>query len=159
MHARWKGEVCRVPERAFLQAGLEFLAVELMRDIGLQRDRAPVGVLVGAFHRELAVLELDVALACFEHMGGDFLGLGFDFLQRLEDCRHANRAGARAVSAHAHLHLVGIAVHDRDIVDRNAEPLGDELREGRLVALPVRMRAGQDLDRADRIDPHFRRFP
>ena len=35
----------------------------------------------------------------------------------------------------------------------------DELREGRLVALAVAVRAGQHLDRADGVDPHFGRFP
>ena len=35
----------------------------------------------------------------------------------------------------------------------------DELREGRLVALAVAVRAGQHLDRADRVDAHLRRFP
>jgi hypothetical protein len=42
---------------------------------------------------------------------------------------------------------------------RDAEPLRDELREGRLVALAVAVRAGQHLDRADRIDADLRRFP
>ena len=35
----------------------------------------------------------------------------------------------------------------------------DELREGRLVALAVAVRAGQHLDRADRVDPDLGRFP
>ena len=33
------------------------------------------------------------------------------------------------------------------------------MREGRFVALAVAVRAGQDFDRASRIDPHLRRFP
>ena len=57
------------------------------------------------------------------------------------------------------LHLVGVAMDDRDILEGNAEALRHELREGRLVALAVAVRAGQHLDRADRIDAHFRRFP
>jgi hypothetical protein len=40
-----------------------------------------------------------------------------------------------------------------------AEAVGDDLGEGRLVALAVAVRAGQDLDGADRVHPHFRRFP
>ena len=108
-----------------------------MRDVGVERDVAPGGRLVGAGDGELAVLELDVAFGGLEHVGGDLLGLGLDLVERLDDRRHADRAGARAVGAHAELHLVGVAVHDRDVLDRNAEPLGDELREGRLVALAV----------------------
>ncbi len=92
MHARREGEVCRIPKRAFLQAGLEFLPVELMRDISLQRDRAPIGVLVGTFDGELAVLELDVALARFEHVRSDFLRLCLDLVERFDDGRHADRA-------------------------------------------------------------------
>ena len=108
-----------------------------MRDIGVERDVAPGRRLVGAGDGELAVLELDVAFGGFQHEGGDLLGLGLDLVERLDDRRHADRAGARAVGAHAELHLVGVAVHDRDVLDRNAEPLRHELREGRLVALAV----------------------
>ena len=92
-------------------------------------------------------------------MARDLLRLGFDLVERLGNRRHADRAGARAIGAHAHLHLVGVAVDDRHILDRDAETDGDELGEGRLVALAVAVRAGQNLDRADRIDAHFRRFP
>ena len=45
-------------------------------------------------------------------MRRDLLGLGLDLVERLDDRRHADRAGARAVGAHAELHLVGVAVHD-----------------------------------------------
>jgi hypothetical protein len=45
------------------------------------------------------------------------------------------------------------------VSSRHAEPVGYELGEGGLVALAVAVRAGQDLNRADRIDTHFRRFP
>ena len=41
----------------------------------------------------------------------------------------------------------------------DAEPVRDELGEGRLVALAVAVRAGQHLDRADRVDAHLGRFP
>ena len=159
VHARGEGEVGRIPEGAFLQARLQLLSVELVGDVGLQGDRAEVGRLVGALDGELAVLELDVAFRRLENVGGDLFRLGLDLVERLGNGRHADSAGARAVGAHAHLHLVGVAMHDRDIVDRNAETRGHELREGRLVPLAVRVRARQNLDRADRIDAHFRRFP
>ena len=76
MHAGREGEIGRIVEGALLQARLELLAGEFMRDIGLQRDRAEIGRLVGALDGELAVLELDVALGGLEHMAGDLLGLG-----------------------------------------------------------------------------------
>src|SRR5262249_54926566 len=77
----------------------------------------------------------------------------------LDDGGAADRDRARAVGAHAELHLVGIAVHDRDLADRNAQPLGDQLAERRLVTLAVAMRAREHLDGADRIDADLRRFP
>ena len=40
-------------------------------------------------------------------------------------------------------------------LDRHAEPVRDELREGRFVALAVAVRAGEDLHRARRIDADF----
>jgi hypothetical protein len=41
---------------------------------------------------------------------------------------------------------------DRDLIDGDAEPVSDELREGRLMALAVAVRSRQHLDGADRID-------
>ncbi|MEA3192053.1 MAG: aerobic carbon-monoxide dehydrogenase large subunit, partial [Betaproteobacteria bacterium] len=154
-----EGEVRRVVEGALLQPRLELLPRELVRDVGLQGDLAEAEGAVGAGDRELAVLELDVALARLEHVAGDLLALGDDLVDGLVDRRHADGARARAVGAHAELHLVGIAVHDGDGLDRHAEPVGDELGEGGLVALAVAVRAGQHLDGAGRIDPHLGRFP
>jgi hypothetical protein len=41
----------------------------------------------------------------------------------------------------------------------NAEAVGHELGKRRFVALAVAVRAGKDLDRADRVDPYLGRFP
>ena len=158
MAACRESEIGRIVERALLQAGLEFLTGEFVRDIGIERDVGPGGRLVGAGDAEFSVLELDVALCRFEHIGGDLLGLGLDLIERLDDRRHADRAGARAIGAHAELHLVGVAMNDRDIVDRNAEPLRNQLRKRRLVALPV-VGAGENFDGAGRIDAHLGGFP
>src|SRR5262249_5411841 len=81
------------------------------------------------------------------------------FVERLHDRGNTHRARARAVCAHAELHLLGVAVHDADVVERNAEPIGDDLRERGLVALTVRVAAGENLDRASRVDPHLGRLP
>ncbi len=145
-----EGEVGGIVERALLQARLQLLAGELVRDIGVERDLAPGRRLVGAGDGELAVLEHDVAFGRLQHVGRDLLGLGLDLVERLHDRGHADRARARAVGAHAELHLVGVAVHDADVVDRDAEPFGHELREGGLVALAVLVTAGEDFDRAGR---------
>ena len=48
----------------------------------------------------------------------------------------ADRA-AGAERAGAHLHLVGVAVHDLNVLDGNSKLGCGELGEGRVVALPV----------------------
>src|SRR5258708_37305890 len=92
-------------------------------------------------------------------MRRDLLGLGFDLLHRLDDGGAADRERARAISAHAELHLVGVAVDDLHLAYRTAEAVRDQLREGGCVALAVAVRTGEDFDRADRIDADFRGFP
>ena len=53
----------------------------------------------------------------------------------------AHRAGAAAVGAHAERNLPGVAVDDLHLLHRNAQLVGHQLRERRLVPLPVRVRA------------------
>ena len=153
-----EGEVGRVVERAFLQARLHAVG-QIVRGVGGERDHRQRDRLVGAGDLELAVLDDDVVLGCLELMGRDLLGLGLDLLHRLQDRGEADRGRARAIGAHAELHLVGVAMDDLHLADRNAEALGDELAEGRLMALAVAVRSRQDLDGADRIDAHFGGFP
>ena len=46
--------------------------------------------------------------------------------------------------------------HGRVLVDRHAETLGNQLREGGLVTLAMAVRTGEDFDGADRVDADFR---
>src|SRR6202044_4019001 len=71
--ASGESEVGRIPERALFQARLKLLAVELVRDIRLERHRAEVDRLVSALDREFPVLEFDVAFRGLETMAGDLL--------------------------------------------------------------------------------------
>src|SRR6185437_13420232 len=50
-------------------------------------------------------------------------------------------------------------MHDRHVLERNAETLGYQLSKGCLVTLAVRVRAGQYFDAAGRVDAHLRAFP
>jgi hypothetical protein len=50
--------------------------------------------------------------------------------------------------SHARRHL-GVTVKDLDVLERHAEPVGDDLAERRLVALAVGARPGDDLDLAE----------
>ena len=153
-----EGEVGRVVEGGFLQARLHAVG-QIVRGVGGERDHRQRDRLVGAGDLELAVLDDDVVLGRLQRMRGDLLGLGLDLLHRLDDGGAADRDRARAVGAHAELHLVGVAVDDLHLADRNAETFRDQLRKRRLVALAVAVRARQDLDGADRIDADFRGFP
>ena len=73
-------EVGRIVERALsLRPNLQLLAGGVAWAIWALSDHlAPGRRLVGAGDAEFAVLEFDVALGRFEHVGGDLLGLGLD---------------------------------------------------------------------------------
>src|SRR3984893_9150644 len=88
-----------------------------------------------------------------------FLAFARPFLLLFEVGGPAAGDGAGAVSAHAELHLVGVAMDDLHLADGNAEALRDQLRKRRLMALAMAVRTGQDFDGADRIDPDLRGFP
>src|SRR5688572_32531433 len=92
-------------------------------------------------------------------MGGDLFGFGLDLVERLHDRGNAACARARAVGAHAELNLVGVAVHDADLVERHAEPIANDLGKGRLVALAMLVTAGEDFHRAERVPAELGGFP
>ena len=149
--ARRVGEVGRVVERVLVQAGLELVERVVVRHIGRERHLAEGLLLVGARDLEHAAVVLDVVLGCLEQVGGDLLAFGDDLVERLHDRRAADRDRARAVGAHAEEHLRRVAVHDLHLLHAKTEPVGDHLREGRLVPLAVRMRAGEHRHRACRM--------
>ena len=154
MRARREGEVLRVVERALVEAGIQLLMRKIVRHIGGQRDLGERFRPVSTGDGELAVLELDIGLGGFEQMGGDLAALGDDLVHRLDDRAAADRQRTRAVSSHAERQFVRVAVDDLDRLDRDAEILGDELGECRLVPLAVAVRAGQYRDAAGRVYPY-----
>src|SRR5205085_12578742 len=103
--------------------------------------------------------EHNVTLRRFKHVCGDFLRLGLDLVESLDDRRHSDRGRTRAISSHTELHFVGVAVDDRNVFEWNAEAFRNKLCEGRLVALPVRMCAGQHFHAASWVDSHLRTLP
>ncbi len=153
-----EGEVGRVVERAFLEARLHAVR-QIVRGVGGERDHRQRDRLVGAGDLELAVLDDDVVFGCLELMGCDLLGLGFDLFHRFQDRGEADGRRARTISAHAELHFIGVAMHDLDLADGNAEALCHELAEARLMTLAVAVRSRQDFDGADRINAYFGGFP
>src|SRR6516164_7377447 len=85
-------------------------------------------------------------------MGCDLAAFGDDLVHRLDDGRAADGEGTRAIGAHAEGDLVGVAMDDLDALDRNAQPVCDELGEGGLVALAMTVRSGQDRHTAGRMN-------
>ena len=153
-----EGEVGRVVERVLVQARLELVVRVVVRHVGGERHLAERLLLVGARHLVGAAVVLDVALRRLHQVRGDLLALGDDLVQRLHDRGAADGDRARAVGAHAEQDLRGVAVHDVDVLDRQAEAVGDHLRERGLVALAVRVRAGEHRHAAGRVHAHFARL-
>ena len=70
--------------------------------------------------------------------------------RRLDQRHAADGQRARAVGVHALGRDLGVAVQHLDVLERDAEPVGDDLAPRRLVALAVRRRPGDHLDLAGR---------
>ncbi len=134
----------RVGIEAVLEAR-QFLALQGHGELA-DRDR-----LAGAGHREGADAfddrEADVVAAGLEHLPRRDLALLDDFVRRQHQgaARHVERA--RAAGA-ATVDPFGVALFHRDGLERHAELLGDELGEGGLVPLPVRLGAAPQFDAA-----------
>ena len=64
----------------------------------------------------------------------------------------ADQRAARGIGAAPDRHLAGIALDEADGLERHAEPFVHQLGIDRRVSLAVRMRAGDDGDRAARIE-------
>ena len=74
----------------------------------------------------------------FEQRGGKLRHLRFYLGAGHVDGGAADGLRAAAEGADPLLHHAGVAVEDRDVLQRDAELIGEHLREGRHVALPVR---------------------
>ena len=107
-------------------------AVRPHRDVldGHRRRRVTLDV-------EGALLPLQVGDRRLQHARGDDLGLVADLARHQRRGRAGYRGRAAAVGAQAERGLVGVAVHHVDVVGRDAEFLGDDLGERRLVALTL----------------------
>jgi len=75
-----------------------------------------------------------------------------DLPRRVDQRRRAGDRRARAERALAVIDLIGVAIGDPDALEGNAKPLVNDLREDRLVALPVRVRADEHEDAAGAVE-------
>ena len=111
---------------------------------------AMLDALVGALDAEAAGRELEVVDARLEQVRREDLGLLDDLVGGADDGLGADDERARAVGVHALGRDLGVAMEHLDVLERDAEPVGDDLAPRRLVALAVRRDARDDLDLAGR---------
>ena len=145
------GDVCAERERGALLVEVE-LAVELLADLGrLRRQIAPgecLGGHTGHADRAGGGVDDDVGFVGLQQPRSELLGLGHHCFGCAAHGGAAELQRPRPAGAAAGAHTVGVAVDQRDVLDRDAGLVGDQHRVGGLVALPVRLRAGVDRHRA-----------
>ena len=98
-----------------------------------------------------ALLPGEVLGPRLEHRRGDQARLVAHLARDDRDRGAGDRRRAAAVGAEPVGRLVGVAVAHLDVLGRDAELLGDDLRERRLVALALRLRADADDGLARRV--------
>ena len=91
-------------------------------------------------------------------MRRELAGLVPDLAGRHRGRGAGDRRRARGVRAQAVRRGVRVAVLDLDVPHREAELLGDDLGEGRLVALALGLDADAGEDLAGRMDPDLARI-
>ena len=102
---------------------------------------------------DVAVDDLDVGRVGFEHLRRLVHHLLADLAGGVLERTAADRATAAAAGAEqAERGPAGVAEHQRHVVDRHAEFVGDDLAVGRLVALAVRHLRRVDDDRPVGLD-------
>ena len=82
----------------------------------------------------------DVVGVRLEHRGRDLAGAREHRLRRVEDRATAELERTRTTGTAAGGHRGRVGLHERDPFERDAEPVGDDHRERRGVALAVRRR-------------------
>src|ERR1700733_6483641 len=144
------GDVAAVWERPRARSVADMDDVERLRRFGRQidpavylagqlhdRDRA-----VGADDGELAALERNIGRRRFEHIAGELLAFLDDFCRAFDDRGAAVHDRFRAAGSTADYDAVAVALHQLDLVEGNAELLGQHLRERRGVTHAEIHRAG-----------------
>ena len=95
----------------------------------------------------------------FQHGAGDLDQLGAHLARRDQRGAAGNHQRPAGKGAPAIRRAIGVAVDDLDQVGRDAELVGDDLRQRRAQALAVRRGADAGLDEAGRVDGENHGFP
>ena len=108
--------------------------------------------------RENALVEFQIALVDLEHMRGNRARLDHDLFGGQVERRAGHGGRARATGAFAIGHQVGVALHVMHVVGIEAEPVAHQLLEYGLVALSLRVGAGEYGQRAGAVEAHLGAF-
>ena len=126
---RWIGEVRRVIKGSFLKPRFDLFQRVVMRHIGGKRHIAPSHGFIRPRNAKGPILQLDIRFRGFEQVACDLLGLGDNLFGRAHHGAAAHGQRARAIGAHAHRHLRGVAMDDLDHILVDADHIGHHLRE------------------------------
>ena len=140
-------EVGRLQPR--VEAVGEVIGVGALGDLG--EGEAPSGY---PLHLVTAVDHRDVPRRRLEHVGRHLAGLLPHLARGPQDGGAADGEAPAPAGAIAHGRVGGVAVAHDDLVEGDAEVVGDDLGEGRLVALAVGGRACERGDRPARLHAH-----
>jgi hypothetical protein len=158
MRAVAEGEARRIVDRCVLQARLDLVERQVVRDVGRARDLRERKLAVGAGDREHAVAERNVVGRGFEQVAGDQPALGDDLGRGAIERAAANGDRARPEGAGAVGNEIGIALGDGDFLDRHAKSRRQDLRKGGGVALAMVVSAEGRTHRSVRFDPERSAF-
>ena len=139
--------------RRELGRGLRGLVEGVAQGIGGRRDLGQGDRAVAPLDARPAVIELDVVLLDFQHVGGGFQDQGARLERRLVDRVAADHGGAARERGHAPAIRQGVAGDEDHVLDPGSALVGDDLGKDGFVALPLPGEPGVDVDPAgDRMD-------
>src|SRR5258706_14522797 len=133
-----------------LQSGLH--ALRVVRVGGERYLLHGDGAAGRALDLEFVVRPLDVVFTRFEQVRGDVLSLVADLAGGHGGGGAGCGCAAAGIGAQAVRRGVGVAVLDGDVLDRQPQLFGHDLREGGLVALPLGLHANAHDGRASWMD-------
>jgi hypothetical protein len=133
---RREREVRRIPDRCRLERRLETFGQRVRRPGGERELRDRLRLLRCALDAERTVAPFEIRVRDLELVRRDQPRLRQDLLRRVPERNAADRQRAAAVRVHPERRDRGVAVQHVDVVERNTELVGGDLRPRRDVALP-----------------------
>lgn len=137
VRAERKSEIRRLEKCGGFEAGLNAWW-KSFGDVGGGDDVVEGGGFFVGGGKDLVLGKRELRGIDFENVSGDFGHLLAEFFEAFVHGCAADGGGAAAECADAVRDLAGVAVNDEDIIGRDAEHVGGDLREAGLLSLAVR---------------------